>query len=1011
MAKKGSWSVQIKRISVKEWSVLMESPEGLQKWQEKVHGGRPLQITRWGSMHEEKASNGIILRSQTRALIFDCPIDGPKWVQKLAGVETVRLKDEQQRIVEETEDGQVLRVHIKSNISFFPPSSESFETGRVRYQANPIGDNGIQVSAETEAYPSHLPMGWALRGPMVNVIARYEQRSAIGFLEISRRLCRDFVAEQGRRLSIDKEGVRSLRPSRSFGELGRRISSLRSLSSEIRPGPLLRSSSDGFTGQSSPRSEALSEEAPGCRGSLSAGDVHRMAELESHDLRMRDSIPESPGQFPQVIGGSLPPNADDKGYTGTQRPTAQARGGRILVPPLNLAALQYAQYGLGGPQGRAAIATPPGAKRAPRLSRRLFKPDVGEGDIGSQLASSPAAEGTSWAESSSMDGAGDRQEEGLSCPQGSGTSEYSSAEEGVEGGFSSETEQLWKEGGAFLADDQLQAKAATGTSTNPPVAGEPVPLSFSHRSGRSSLRGVSHHSPGSTREQAGHPTPFSEYSPFLSPFSNVGHPSKPAPEHLGKLVDGVAPAGGIGSEAPGGTDQSQDPHGGPTPLESGLQARVPEDSAIHMHGYPQSSQADIPGVLECPVNYEPKNLVAAFEQVAADVYVSASIGTHGGKLAGPFANGPPHVSETVVGVVHVDGGGGRGPQPDHKDVMNDSKLKGSNPASTGRGSVKTRLSAESLGSAVVRPISSEHSERAAAAARVLLRTDAGTASLSEGPPTPADQSDVQTPHLPVPPATPQSSPAREFPPPPVAYPSYPHPLHAYSSLYYPYQPQLPFVPPELQAGLYYPPPYVPRYAQPQQHGSPESMRDGARSIDSRMSYTNLMGTRPLSPETVEDIGPYARGRRTSLDSGVSQDWVRSVVQDAERAAAIAERAAAAANEALERAQQVRNAPPAATGAPQESNAKGPSRWKRMLSWLRRGSKPKEEAETKSPSRKPEHIPQGLPTVVEDVPMCPTCGRPSLDLPRGRASLDAPTQLWANRRMSLNANHPFFSNAS
>lgn len=63
----------------------MESPEGLQQWQDKVHGGRPLQITRWGSMHEEKASNGIILRSQTRTLIFDCPIDGPKWVQKLAG--------------------------------------------------------------------------------------------------------------------------------------------------------------------------------------------------------------------------------------------------------------------------------------------------------------------------------------------------------------------------------------------------------------------------------------------------------------------------------------------------------------------------------------------------------------------------------------------------------------------------------------------------------------------------------------------------------------------------------------------------------------------------------------------------------------------------------------------------------------------------------------------------------------------------------------------------------------
>lgn len=56
---------------------------------------------------------------------------------------------------------------------------------------------GAQVSAETEAYVSLLPMGWALKGPMVNVIARFQQRSAVGFLEVSLHLCRAFAAERG----------------------------------------------------------------------------------------------------------------------------------------------------------------------------------------------------------------------------------------------------------------------------------------------------------------------------------------------------------------------------------------------------------------------------------------------------------------------------------------------------------------------------------------------------------------------------------------------------------------------------------------------------------------------------------------------------------------------------------------------------------------------------------------------------------------------------------------------
>jgi hypothetical protein len=71
-----------------------------------------------------------------------------------AGAGSVRLKDEQQRILEVTEEGQVLRVHIKSNISFFPPdpSSETFETGHVRYQANSYGEDGIEVCVHMFRY-------------------------------------------------------------------------------------------------------------------------------------------------------------------------------------------------------------------------------------------------------------------------------------------------------------------------------------------------------------------------------------------------------------------------------------------------------------------------------------------------------------------------------------------------------------------------------------------------------------------------------------------------------------------------------------------------------------------------------------------------------------------------------------------------------------------------------------------------------------------------------------------
>jgi hypothetical protein len=65
-----------------------------------------------------------------------------------AGTEAVRLKDEQQRIVEMNEDGVMLRVHLKSNIGFYPPWHTTYETGRVRYQAFER-DGGVEVCIST----------------------------------------------------------------------------------------------------------------------------------------------------------------------------------------------------------------------------------------------------------------------------------------------------------------------------------------------------------------------------------------------------------------------------------------------------------------------------------------------------------------------------------------------------------------------------------------------------------------------------------------------------------------------------------------------------------------------------------------------------------------------------------------------------------------------------------------------------------------------------------------------
>jgi hypothetical protein len=89
-----------------------------------------------------------------------------------------------------------------------------------------------------------------------------------------------------------------------------------------------------------------------------------------------------------------------------------------------------------------------------------------------------------------------------------------------------------------------------------------------------------------------------------------------------------------------------------------------------------------------------------------------------------------------------------------------------------------------------------------------------------------------------------------------------------------------------------------------------------------------------------------------------------------------------------------------------------SRLKRMFSWLKLG-KTKKEAPQPSPRQGHSHG-HGLPALDEDAEFdgemddyCPTCGRPSLDLPRGNnINYAARRQAW--RRMSLDAHHPSLS---
>lgn len=84
--------------------------------------------------------------------------------------------------------------------------------------------------------------------------------------------------------------------------------------------------------------------------------------------------------------------------------------------------------------------------------------------------------------------------------------------------------------------------------------------------------------------------------------------------------------------------------------------------------------------------------------------------------------------------------------------------------------------------------------------------------------------------------------------------------------------------------------------------------------------------------------------------------------------------------------------------------------KRIISWLKGGGKRKEEVNPPQRRADAVHTSDGLPTLAENDEYCPTCGRPSLDVGPG-GGMNKPSQQWARRRMSLNANHPYFAGGS
>lgn len=695
-----------------------------------------------------------------------------------------------------------------------------------------------------------------------------------------------------------------VRSSGSSGRLCIKMPSLRSSSLTLdrpsRSHPLQRSSSDAFQ-EATGGTTADRTGTHGHRSSCSADDLRQLA-AANQARQAALQAPRSPRRPLHASRSS--PNVSVPGSTGSN-PAA-----RTPVPRLNLAAVSGASIAPGGFKGAGTLLTPPVEARKPRLSRRLFNPVDTDSfsalEVGDNEEDARVSFHTARGSPAELDGP-DSEPAAEPDPGSSGSEreaerfDYLSSEEGdttSDEGF--EVDRLWNEHRAAMAADSWRRRSGQpargspgGTGAVP--AGGAVPPADLRDPLRHRQRPEGKLMATDSGVAVGGPSPFATVSLFHSSEGRGGSSSDPT-----RFSADVARQPTSGGTGPSRAQKAAARAGG-------LAHQPPEDSAIQMHG---ASMGGLPQPSKQPVQYEGRNLESDFEQavathsrpVAVDKFPPQGAPLRGSvTVVAPVATNPAPANLASIARLR-EGSVERAAGDDlpHRQQYQASAFaedKGLRASTIGAGPWPSR--AEQVGGGGEQRLPARPAEMAAAAARALLHqgptrshdarddasrgtaySDDGTVRLAAPPPSPSDS--LQPPPW----------------PPSLPYPPYGHhPVHAYSSLYYPYHAPYPPVPPELLPYYHRAPPGYP--VPPQ--GSPESLRHAAGSI---------MRTRPLSPSIDDELGSLSRERRMSLGSRVSGEWVRSVVHEAERAAAIAERAAAAANEALQRAQQVQEAPPA-----------------------------------------------------------------------------------------------------
>lgn len=695
-------------------------------------------------------------------------------------------------------------------------------------------------------------------------------------------------------------GVRQrVRSSGSGSRVGIKIPSLRS--SSLNLGRLSRSNSLKRCSSENLRpalSGGTAEDRSGTHGYRSSFSAENMRQVSAANAARQEAL-RSPRRRLHA----------SKSASHLQMPARNGSNSssRTPVPRLNLAAVPGVSLGTAAQhssQELRALLTPPREARKPRLSRRLFHP----------VDSKNFSTGT-------LDAAADDEDARASfhTARGSYESEMLGAEPGTEPNFvgsggslgqlafsssdeddastdeSFEVERLYNEHRAAVAADTWRRRSGAptrgGGTSAVPARGARLPHPAGNRPRLGDKITVT------DGGVPGGPSPFSTVSLFQKPFGGRGGSTS---DPTRAVADEERPL------APPGTGPSHT-RGQKAPADAGghLGRQPPQDSAFQMHG---ASVGTLPEPLRQPVRYEGRNLESEFE-LASDGPAGAvdSIPSRNTPLGGSVHVIAPVVTNPAPANLPPGARGGEGYseraagyEPRHRQHYGGNAHADSKAHDAPVRGAGTQLStAEQVAGVEQRPFA-RPAEMAAAAARALLPAGPRrSGDPCDDAPRGIAYSDDGTSHLGPPPPPPSPSDSLRPPAwaPPLPYPPYGHhPMHAYSSLYYPYHSPFPPVPPELHP-YYRPPPGYPM--------SPESLRHG----DTGVPHAAVMRTRPLSPSLEDELVSLAGTRRMSLGSRVSGEWVRSVVHEAERAATIAERAAAAANEALQRAQQVQEAPP------------------------------------------------------------------------------------------------------